>query len=227
MAQSLVIIDYGSGNLKSAEKAFLKANTTLGLAFDITVSNDPEQIRKADRLVLPGVGAFGQCANGIKAIDGLWQVIEDSVTHRAVPFLGICVGMQLMAERGLEHGIHAGFGWIKADVVALQPSGSKTEKGHPTSSDLKIPHMGWNSLTPVIDHNILDGLSQGSDVYFVHSYHMISPKQEDIPLLATTDYGGPVTALIGRDNMIGCQFHPEKSQAAGLTLIGNFLRWSP
>lgn len=209
-----VIVDYGSGNIRSVENAFLKAADTAGLALQVDVSADPETVARADRLVLPGVGAYGDCAKGIQQVAGLWEVLDEAVTKRATPFFGICVGMQLMAERGEEHGDHAGFGWVKGRVTALDCS---------TSPSLKLPQMGWNALDLVAQHPVLEGIQSGDHVYFVHSYAMTG----DIPLLAQVNYGGPVTALIGHGSFIGSQFHPEKSQGIGLKIIENFLRWHP
>lgn len=208
-----VIVDYNSGNLRSAEKSFQRMAADTG-GEDVIVSGDPDVVRRADRIVLPGVGAFADCRKELGAIDGLFGAIEEKVTS-GHPFLGICVGMQMMASWGREHGDHQGFGWIPGEVVRLTPD----------DPALKIPHMGWNALQDVADHPVLDGIEPGDHVYFVHSYHM----RPDTPAdrLATVDYGGPVTALVGRANMIGTQFHPEKSQRVGLHLIANFLRWQP
>lgn len=218
MSESIAIIDYGSGNLRSAQKAFERviAEQSLGATVDVTA--DPDHVAQADRVVLPGVGAFGDCKAGLAAIDGMMDALFAAVTGRGVPFLGICVGMQLMATRGLEHGVTPGFDWISGDVVPIVPS-------DPT---LKIPHMGWNVLEGVSDHPVLAGIPlgpRGLHAYFVHSYHLQAQNEADV--LARADYGGPITAMVGRDNMVGTQFHPEKSQALGLALIGNFLRWKP
>ena len=218
MSQKTAIIDYGSGNLKSARKAFQRAAHESGISADIVVTSDPDIVCKADRIVLPGVGAFADCKAGLEAIPGMGKALEDRVMGGGVPFFGICVGMQLMAERGLEKGVHRGFGWIKGEVKTISP----------TDPALKIPHMGWNTLKFSQPHPLLDTIADGEDglhAYFVHTYHFETANQQD--LLATTDYGGPVTAMVGRDNMVGTQFHPEKSQKLGLTLIGNFLRWKP
>ena len=214
---SVAIIDYGSGNLRSAEKAFLRAAGDLGLSRDIQVTSDPDVARKADRIVLPGVGAFRDCRNGLLAIEGMEQVLSEHVAAGR-PFLGICVGMQLMATRGLEHQTTDGFGWIRGDVVRIEP-------GNP---QLKIPHMGWNTLTEKRSHPLLAGIRLGNDglhAYFVHSYHLAA--SDDADVVASCDYGGPVTAMVAKNNMAGTQFHPEKSQKLGLTLIGNFLTWKP
>lgn len=210
----VAIVDYGSGNLRSAENAFLRAARESNLAADIQVTADADVVAKADKVVLPGVGAFRDCRDGLHAVPGMAEAVIEAAMTRAVPFLGICVGMQLMAETGREHGDTAGFGWIKGEVSAIRPA----------DATLKIPHMGWNALSaPVGEHPVLAGIAAGDHVYFVHSYAMRPMNDGDI--LGTVDYGGPVTAIIGRDNIIGTQFHPEKSQAAGLRLIANFLQW--
>lgn len=210
----IAIVDYGSGNLRSAENAFLRAAREAGLAVEIQVTADADAVAKADKVVLPGVGAFRDCRDGLHAVPGMAEAVTEAAMNRAVPFLGICVGMQLMAETGREHGDAKGFGWIKGEVEAIRPA----------DAALKIPHMGWNALrAPLGEHPVLAGIAAGDYVYFVHSYAMRPTNVTDI--LATVDYGGPVTAIIGRDNIIGTQFHPEKSQAAGLRLIANFLQW--
>ena len=211
-----VIIDYGSGNLRSAAKAFERAAREIGLAGDVIVTADAAALAEASHIVLPGVGAFADCRAGLAAVPGMVAALEAEICGNRKPFLGICVGMQLMAERGLEFGVHPGLGWIAGDVVALTPD----------NPSLKIPHMGWNDLQIIGDgHPVLAGLASGDHAYFVHSYQMAAADSGDI--LATVDYGGPVTAIVGRDNMIGTQFHPEKSQRAGLRLIANFLHWQP
>jgi glutamine amidotransferase len=215
---TVAIIDYGSGNLHSAAKAFERAARDRGKGEAIEVTAEPEVVRKAERIVLPGVGAFRDCRDGLAAIPGMWETIDGEVRSKAKPFFGICVGMQLMAKRGLEHAETKGFGWIDGDVKQIEPS-------DPT---LKIPHMGWNTLDAKQPHALLDGIALGSNglhAYFVHSYHMALADEE--PLVASADYGGAVTAFIARDNMAGSQFHPEKSQALGLALIANFLDWRP
>jgi glutamine amidotransferase len=214
-AETVAIIDYGSGNLRSAEKAFARAAAEAETGQDIIVTADPGVVAEAARVVLPGVGAFADCRAGLLGIDGMGAALERAVRQRKAPFFGICVGMQLMAEWGLEHGRHPGLGWLRGEVALLQPS----------DPALKIPHMGWNDLTVRAAHPVLDGIGTGEHVYFVHSYAFRPADPAD--LLATVDYGGPVAAMVGRDNMIGTQFHPEKSQAAGLRLIANFLRWTP
>lgn len=215
-AASLVIVDYGSGNLRSAAKAFERAAREAELAIKITVTSDPDAVSRADRIVLPGVGAFADCMRGLAGVDGMIDALGQAVLKDDKPFLGICVGMQLLARVGREHGDHAGLGWIPGEVVAIEP----------TNSTLKIPHMGWNTLfVEANDHPLLNGLENGNHVYFVHSYHFRAENPEHV--LAHTDYGGKVTAMIGRDNIVGTQFHPEKSQKAGLRFIRNFLTWRP
>lgn len=213
---TVAIIDYGSGNLRSAAKAFERAQREAGHSDTIVVTSDAEVVRRADRVVLPGVGAFGDCRAGLHAVPGMVEALREAALERGRPFLGICVGMQLLADQGLEHGTHQGLGWIGGAVVALDPA----------DRSLKIPHMGWNELdfTPGC-HPLLEGLEPGAHAYFVHSYHMAVA--DPAHRLATVDYGGPVTAVIGRDTLVGTQFHPEKSQALGLRLITNFLRWRP
>ena len=214
---TVAIIDYGSGNLHSAAKAFERAAREHGAAEPIVVTSDPDVVRKAERLVLPGVGAFRDCRDGLKAVPGMWGTVEEEVA-RGKPFYGICVGMQLLASRGLEHGETQGFGWIPGDVTLIKPK----------DPGLKIPHMGWNTLNRQRPHALLDGLDLGPEGlhgYFVHSYHVVTRDRADV--VATTDYGGPVSAFVARDNIVGSQFHPEKSQALGLALIANFLAWRP
>ena len=213
---NIVVIDYGSGNLRSAAKAFAHGAREAGVAATVVVSADPDQIMRADRLVLPGQGAFADCRAGLDQIDGLAEALEVAVRRKGTPFFGICVGMQLLATSGFEHRVTEGLDWISGRVEALTP----------TDPALKIPHMGWNGLdfTPGC-HPVLAGIAPGAHVYFVHSYAMRVDEPRD--LLATADYGGPVTAIIGRDNIIGTQFHPEKSQHVGQALIGGFLRWKP
>jgi glutamine amidotransferase len=211
---AVVIVDYGAGNLKSAAKALVAAAQDTGA--EIRVTADPDAVRKAERIVLPGVGAFADCKRGIESHPGLVAALNEAVIGQGKPFLGICVGMQLMATTGIEYGEHAGLDWIKGKVVRLKPA----------DPDLKIPQIGWNDLkTPPDPHPVLAGVGVGTDVYFVHSYHFVA--QRDADVLARIDYGGPVTAAVGRDNMVGVQFHPEKSQAAGLKLLSNFLAWRP
>ncbi len=210
-----VIVDYASGNLHSALKSFQRVAAETG-AGPVSVSADPEAVLEADRIVLPGVGAFADCRAGLAAIPGLFEAIETRVIGEGAPFLGICVGQQMMADLGREHGTATpGFGWIAGEVVALAPE----------DPALKIPHMGWNTLVVEAPHPVLAGIANGDHAYFVHSYHLVPV--DPAHRLAVTDHGGPVTAVVGRDNLIGTQFHPEKSQATGLRLIANFLAWRP
>jgi glutamine amidotransferase len=216
--QRLVIVNYGSGNLHSAAKAFERAARESEANVAIAVSADPADVLLADRIVLPGVGAFADCRNGIEALPGMREALESSVRSKLRPFLGICVGAQLMAERGLEFRLTQGFGWIKGAVTAIKPN----------AAHYKIPHMGWNTLRVTNDHPLLAGIAtgpQGLHAYFVHSFHLAVGARAD--LVAEADYGGPVTAMVGHDNMAGTQFHPEKSQMLGLKLIANFLQWRP
>jgi glutamine amidotransferase len=211
----VAIVDYGSGNLRSAAKAFERAAAENDVSAEIRVTSVPEAIAAADRIVLPGVGAFADCRRGLAAVPGLEAALSEAVITHARPFLGICVGMQLMAERGREFETVDGLGWIGGEVAAIEPD-------DPT---LKIPHMGWNELEIWATHPLLAGLGTGAHAYFVHSYYFRLAHYDD--LLAVTDYGGPLAAVVGHDNLVGTQFHPEKSQEAGLRLIGNFLRWRP
>ncbi len=216
--QNVAIIDYGSGNLHSAAKAFERAAVEAEVAARIHVTDDVAVVRAADRIVLPGVGAYADCRRGLDAVPGMVDTLRAAVERDGRPFLGICVGMQLMATRGLEFGETPGLGWIAGDVTAIVPS----------DPALKIPHMGWNTLTVHTPHALLDGIKTGPDglhAYFVHSFHLAATTAGDV--VAETDYGGPVTAIVGRGNVAGTQFHPEKSQTLGLRLIGNFLRWRP
>jgi glutamine amidotransferase len=215
---SVAIIDYGSGNLHSAAKAFERAAREEGLGESIVVTRDPEKVARADRVVLPGVGAFADCRRGLDALDGMVEALNESVRERGRPFLGICVGMQLMAERGREYEVTRGLGWIPGDVERIVP----------TDADLKIPHMGWNTLDARRPHPVLDGIAlgpQGLHAYFVHSFQLKPTVRSD--LIAEAEYGGPVTAVVGRDSMVGTQFHPEKSQRLGLRLLANFMKWKP
>jgi len=214
---TVTIIDYGSGNLRSAAKAFERAARETGTNHEIIVTDDVEAVRHADRIVLPGVGAFADCRAGLDAVTGMVEVLEERVIRGGVPFLGICVGMQLMATEGREKAVTRGLGWIPGAVVRIEPAG-----------DLKVPHMGWNTLTFDRTHPVLAGIPDGDaglHAYFVHSYHLATDRPET--LVASTQYGQKLTAIVGRDNLLGTQFHPEKSQTLGLTLIGNFLRWKP
>jgi glutamine amidotransferase len=211
----VAIVDYGSGNLRSAAKAFERAARENEIRAEVDVTSAPEAIAAADRVVLPGVGAFADCRRGLMAVSGLEAALHEAVMTRARPFLGICVGMQLMAEAGREFETVEGLGWINGEVAAIEPADLR----------LKIPHMGWNEIEPRSAHPLLAGLGAGAHTYFVHSYHFRVANAAD--LVASTDYGGPLAAVIGRDNLAGTQFHPEKSQEAGLRLIRNFLRWRP
>jgi glutamine amidotransferase len=214
--QLVAIVDYGSGNLRSAAKAFERAAREAGVEARIAVTGNPKDVRGADRIVLPGVGAFGDCRAGLDAIDGMIEALNETVRREAKPFLGICVGMQLMATRGIEYGVHKGLGWIDGDVRVIEPF----------DPALKIPHMGWNTLDVLRPHALLEGIATGDKglhAYFVHSYQLYAARESDV--VARTDYGGPVTAMVARENMAGTQFHPEKSQELGLKLIGNFLKW--
>ncbi|MCH7888004.1 MAG: imidazole glycerol phosphate synthase subunit HisH [Proteobacteria bacterium] len=224
---TVVIVDYGrAGNLRSVASLFERAAATGGSGARIVVSGEAEAVRAADRIVLPGQGAFGDCKSGLAARPGLIEALFEAVIDRGRPFLGICVGMQLTATRGLEHGEHEGFGWIPGEVVRLAPAGDGLG-GRP----YKVPHMGWNELDLCApDHALLAGIASGAHMYFVHSYHLRC--EDDADVLATTDYGGPVTAMVARGNVAGVEFHPEKSQAvidddAGLRLIANFFAWKP
>jgi glutamine amidotransferase len=212
---SVAIIDYGSGNLRSAAKAFERAAREAGTNTNIEVTSDPRAVMRASHIVLPGVGAFADCRAGLYAVPGMVAVLEREVIESGKPFLGICVGMQLMASRGLEHGVHQGLDWIKGDIVRVVPQ----------TSTLKVPQMGWNALADIAQHPVLDGIDKGAHAYFVHSYKLDAAEPGNV--LATVDYGGAVAAVIGRDNMVGTQFHPEKSQQTGLRLIENFLSWRP
>jgi glutamine amidotransferase len=206
----VAIIDYGSGNLRSATKAFERAAREAGLVAEIELTGDAERVRLADRIVLPGVGAFADCKAGLAAAPGMIETLRERVLDKGCPFIGICVGMQLLAERGLEKNVTPGLGWIEGDVVRIAPQ----------DPALKIPQIGWNTIHVKHPHPLFEGLRTGDEglhAYFVHSYRV----------LAVADYGGPVTAVVARDNIAGTQFHPEKSQALGLALIANFLRWRP
>jgi imidazole glycerol-phosphate synthase subunit HisH len=216
---TIAVIDYGSGNLRSAAKACERAAADIGFGEPVVVTSRPDEVVAAERIVLPGQGAFADCRRGLAAVPGLEEALRVSVIGRGRPFLGICVGMQLMAERGKEFETVEGLGWIRGEVVPIEPANL------PGEPPLKIPHMGWNELSPRCDHPVLAGLPAGTHAYFVHSFELRPADPAD--LLAETDYGGPIAAVIGRDNLIGTQFHPDKSQAAGLRFIANFLRWRP
>jgi glutamine amidotransferase len=215
---SVAIVDYGSGNLHSAAKAFERAARESGSDQPIAVTSNPDAVARADRIVLPGVGAFADCRRGLDKISGMVDALEQSVRKKGKPFFGICVGMQLMADRGREYQVTPGFGWIAGEVDRIAPA----------NPELKIPHMGWNTLNMRRPHPLLADIPLGADglhAYFVHSYELKPTQSND--LVAQADYGGPLTAIVARDNMVGTQFHPEKSQRLGLALIANFLKWTP
>ena len=215
---TVAVIDYGSGNLHSAAKALERAAREGGTGEKIEVTSDPDAVRRADRVVLPGVGAFADCKRGLDAVPGMVAALTEAVRERGRPFFGICVGMQLMAERGRENVVTEGLGWIGGEVDRIAPA----------DASLKIPHMGWNTLAPKRSHTLLDGIAlgpKGLHAYFVHSYQLQPKDKAD--LVAEADYGGPVTAMVARGNLAGTQFHPEKSQRLGLALLANFLRWKP
>ncbi|HVV28950.1 MAG TPA: imidazole glycerol phosphate synthase subunit HisH [Rhizomicrobium sp.] len=209
---TVALIDYGSGNLASAAKALARAANG---KFEIVTTADPQAVKDAERIVLPGVGAFADCMKGLSAVPGMVAALREKVLKQGAPFLGICVGMQLLATVGREFGDHPGLGWIAGEVVKIAPS----------DPALKIPHMGWNDLRILRRHPLLAGIDDGAHAYFVHSFQMVPALPED--LLATTDYGGALTAMVGDGNIAGTQFHPEKSQATGLKLLENFLGWRP
>ena len=214
----VAIIDYGSGNLRSATKAFERAAHEAGLNATIELTDKADVVAAADRIVLPGVGAYADCRAGLDAVPGMHDALVEAVEKNGRPFFGICVGMQLMSSRGLEKTVTQGLGWIEGDVRELEPS----------DPNVKIPQIGWNTLDLKRPHPLFDGIPTGPDglhAYFVHSYHLAARNPQDV--VATTDYGGPMTAFVARDNMAGSQFHPEKSQTLGLALIANFLRWKP
>ncbi|MDQ0562796.1 glutamine amidotransferase [Rhizobium mesoamericanum] len=214
----VAIIDYGSGNLRSATKAFERAAREAGIDAEIDLTDKAETVAAADRVVLPGVGAYADCRRGLDSVPGMSEALIEAVEKKACPFLGICVGMQLMSSRGLEKTVTNGFGWIPGDVVEMTPG----------DANLKIPQIGWNTLDLKSSHPLFEGIPTGPTglhAYFVHSYHLAAKDPSDV--IATTDYGSPITAFVSRDNMAGAQFHPEKSQKLGLALIANFLRWKP
>jgi len=215
---TVAIVDYGSGNLHSAAKAFERAASEAGTGQTILVTSDPDAVRSAERIVLPGVGAYADCMSGLTRVDGMLEALEDGVRRQGKPFLGICVGMQLLSERGHEYRVTEGLGWIPGEVRMIEPS----------DRALKIPHMGWNTLIARREHALLDGIPMGAEgwhAYFVHSYAFTNTAED--ALMAETEYGGPVAAIVARGNIAGTQFHPEKSQKLGLRLITNFLRWRP
>lgn len=215
---TVVVVDYGSGNLHSACKALERAGNDASVELRVELTADPKRVLKADRVVLPGVGAFADCRRGLDASPGLVESLTELVMVKGRPFFGICVGMQLLASRGLEYQTTEGLNWIGGDVAPI----------HPADPDLKIPHMGWNDLTLTRPHPLLDNLvgpGKTSDAYFVHSYALKTKDPDDV--IATTEYGGPITAFVARDNVAGSQFHPEKSQGFGLALLSNFIRWRP
>jgi glutamine amidotransferase len=215
---TVAIIDYGAGNLRSAEKAFQYAIAERGLNETVTITSDPDVVAAADRVVLPGDGAFADCRRNLDAIPGMIAAIDETIDARARPFFGICVGMQLLATRGVEHAVTPGLDRIPGEVRAIEPN----------DPALKVPHMGWNTMNKRIDHPLFDGIAFGEDgwhAYFLHGYHLVAERQDDVAAVA--DYGGPVTAIVARGVIAGTQFHPEKSQKLGLRLIGNFLTWTP
>jgi glutamine amidotransferase len=209
---TIALIDYGSGNLASAAKALARAANG---KLDIVTTADPDAVMQAERVVLPGVGAFADCMRGLSAVPGMVEALRDKVLKEGAPFLGICVGMQLLATVGVEFGRHAGLGWIAGEVVKITPD----------DPALKIPHMGWNELKKVQSHPLLEGVPDGAHAYFVHSFQLKPVLPDD--LIATTDYGGALTAMVGNENIAGTQFHPEKSQATGIKLLENFVSWRP
>jgi glutamine amidotransferase len=215
---TVAIIDYGSGNLHSAQKAFERAARDAGLDLEARVTSRPDDVLAAEHVVLPGVGAFADCRRGLDAVPGMVEALVEAVRRRGTPFLGICVGAQLLATRGLEYEVVSGLDWIPGDVAPIKPQDPR----------LKIPHMGWNTLDANRDHPVLNGIRTGGDglhAYFVHSFQIYPDDPRDV--VATADYGGPVTAIVGSGNIVGTQFHPEKSQTLGLRLIANFLKWRP
>ena len=206
MSETIALIDFGAGNLHSVHNALMAAG-----AGNVSVTADPALVARADRIILPGVGAFGACRDALVAIDGMVAALDQRVRGEAIPFLGICVGMQMLADKGIEFGEHAGLGWIGGTVRAIEPS----------DATIKIPHMGWNDVTPTEGHDLLES----GEAYYLHGYHFEAADQSDV--LATTNHGGPLVSAVGRDNIVGVQFHPEKSQAYGLAFLGRFLEWKP
>lgn len=215
---SVAIVDYGAGNLRSVAKAFEQVCLRLQSDRKVIITADPDKVFKSDWVVLPGDGAFADCRRGLDETDGMIEALREVVERKARPFLGICIGMQLLATTGREHGTTEGLGWIPGEVVPLRPS----------NPGLKVPHMGWNTIDPQLDHPLLDGLNlgpQGLHAYFLHGFHLVPKDGADV--LAAADYGGPVTAMVARGTVAGAQFHPEKSQKLGLKILENFLRWRP
>lgn len=215
---TIALIDYGAGNLRSAVKGLERVAGEIGYRGDVVLTRDADVVRKADRVVLPGDGAFPFCRNGLAAIPGMDEALDEFVNQRGKPFLGICVGMQLLASEGLEHEVTAGFGWIPGTVRPIEPA----------DRHLKVPHMGWNTMESINPHPVLDGIRLGDGglhAYFLHSYYFDVADRAD--LVTTSTYGAPLTAIVARGNVVGTQFHPEKSQALGLRLLANFLRWAP
>jgi glutamine amidotransferase len=215
---TIALIDYGAGNLRSAQKAFERMIAAAGLSQAVEITSDPDVVAKADRVVLPGDGAFADCRRNLDSIPGMVEAINEAVDARGRPFLGICVGMQLLATRGLEHGVVPGLDRIPGEVRAVAPA----------DPALKVPHMGWNTIGARSSHPLLAGIATGPDgwhAYFLHGFHLVAEHESDV--VAVADYGGPVTAVVARGNIAGTQFHPEKSQKLGLAMIGNFLRWNP
>ena len=211
----VAIVDFGSGNLRSAARALERAARDAGLACTVDVTADAAAVAMADRIVLPGDGAFADCRRGLESLPGMVDALAQAVRGRGIPFLGICVGMQLLATRGTEHGVTPGLDWIAGECVRLAPADPL----------LKVPHMGWNELLPRRAHPLLDGIDAGAHAYFVHSFHVVARDPADV--VATASHGGDVTAVVARANIAGTQFHPEKSQATGLRILANFLRWRP
>ncbi len=215
---SVAIIDYGAGNLRSAEKAFQHAIAERGVSEDVIITADPEVVARADRVVLPGDGAFADCKRNLDAIPGMIEAINETIDTRGQPFFGICVGMQLLATRGVEHAVTQGLDRIPGEVRAITPD----------DPALKVPHMGWNTMTAMRRHPLFEGISLGSEgwhAYFLHGFHLVAAREDDVAAVA--DYGGSVTAIVARGNVAGTQFHPEKSQKLGLRLLANFLEWRP
>lgn len=219
----IALVDYGAGNLHSCGKALMRALDESGISGHVVLGANPEEVAACDRIVLPGDGAFKDCRDNLAAVDGLEDVLHEEVRVKGKPFLGICVGMQLLADHGEERGTTRGLGWIPGRVVALDPQSPAFSARH-----LKVPHMGWNTLEARGAHPVLDGLSFGEaglHAYFLHSFHLLPADEND--LLASAEYGGPVSAIVGRGNIVGTQFHPEKSQRLGLKLLSNFVTWNP